>query len=121
MVNIFIDHILFPLLFMQSRILFLLVPFPFSRTTSCDFLWFCSLFILQTVAGEGAVTDTLLKDVSNNVATSVFGELSARELYNVLLGQSSLSGKKAWALCDECQKWRCVPDELVHVIEKDKW
>ncbi|KAI0528550.1 hypothetical protein KFK09_001092 [Dendrobium nobile] len=71
--------------------------------------------------GEAAAIDASLKDASNDVASPAFDELSARELYNIFLGQSSLSGKKAWALCDDCQKWRCVPDELVHVIEKNKW
>ncbi|XP_020573739.1 uncharacterized protein LOC110020099 isoform X2 [Phalaenopsis equestris] len=88
----------------------------FSRETANN-----SSLLGAQLPGEAAAADALLKDVLNDVATPASGELSARELYNVLLGQSSLSGKKAWALCDDCQKWRCVPDELVHVIEKNKW
>lgn len=70
--------------------------------------------------GEVIAVDALQKDPIDDIATPVFSD-SAREPYNIIVGQSSVLGKKAWALCDDCQKWRCVPDELVHVIEKERW
>ncbi|PKA66785.1 Histone-lysine N-methyltransferase ASHH2 [Apostasia shenzhenica] len=76
---------------------------------------------LSADVGESTGISTVLKDASDCVATSVSSELSAREIYSSLLERPLLSSKKAWALCDDCQKWRCVPDELVHVIEKNRW
>ncbi|KAK8947916.1 hypothetical protein KSP40_PGU006445 [Platanthera guangdongensis] len=72
------------------------------------------------IHGGIIAVDALQKDPTDDIATPVFSD-SAREPYNIFADQSSFLGKKAWALCDECQKWRCVPDELVHVIEKERW
>lgn len=79
------------------------------------------MITFQINVGETAMFDALVKDESNDVAITVPNKLSARESYKALLGQFSLSGKKAWALCDDCQKWRCVPDQLVSIIEKNRW
>lgn len=75
---------------------------------------------VSPLGGETTAVDALLKNATEDVATPIFSD-SARETFNICMDQSSFSGKKAWALCDDCQKWRCVPDELVHVIEKDRW
>ncbi|KAG0470951.1 hypothetical protein HPP92_015497 [Vanilla planifolia] len=60
------------------------------------------------IHGETAMSDALLEDASNDVAVSVLTKLSARRGYNIY-----------WASF-LYQKWRCVPDELVSIIEKSK-
>lgn len=29
--------------------------------------------------------------------------------------------RAAWACCDDCQKWRCIPSELADVIGENRW
>ncbi|KAF6998202.1 hypothetical protein CFC21_014340 [Triticum aestivum] len=38
-------------------------------------------------------------------------------------GGASVSQPKraAWACCDDCQKWRCIPSELADVIGENRW
>lgn len=29
--------------------------------------------------------------------------------------------RAAWACCDDCQKWRCIPSELADIIGENRW
>lgn len=65
--------------------------------------------------GRGPV----LKDQSTYSVVNIGDKVPLGETASIPEGQS-LPPRVAWVLCDDCEKWRCIPASLADIIDETK-
>ncbi|CAM6092174.1 unnamed protein product [Calypogeia fissa] len=75
--------------------------------------------VTKTLQNEEVVRDTdggaVGEDVSSGVTEG--GENKGSEKGIDSAGAETGAARKSWVLCDDCNKWRCIPVELADLIE----